>query len=98
MERVGEGAKGRARVEGWVKDRGRDGKKQSYGRNRSRDGHRQRESWSLGPGWHLLPPEIDLCSSCKSELFPLQSQSNIGMGLLFSVPLFLTSVSPIPDP
>lgn len=44
MERVGEGAKGRARVEGWVKDRGRDGKRQSYGRNRSRDGHRQRES------------------------------------------------------
>lgn len=46
-----ERARGRAKHEGWEKDKGR---------NRGSDRQRQRDSWSLGPGWHLLPPEIDL--------------------------------------
>ena len=69
---VWRGARGRARDEGWEKDKGKDRERQSYGRNRGRDGQRQTESWSLGPGWHLLTPEIDLCSSYKWELLPLQ--------------------------
>lgn len=55
-------------MEGQLRDRER----RSYGRNKGRDGQKHRESWSPGPEWHFLPPEIDLYSSCKGEMFPLQ--------------------------